>query len=56
MTRASSGVIDNTPIIEKTLAMKQEMAKLLGFTSFVNLSMASKVREERAWCASVCVG
>lgn len=44
LTRASSGETDNAPIIERTLALRQEKAKLLGFQNFAEVSMASKVR------------
>ena len=44
LTRASSGDTDNTPIIEKTLALRQEKAKLLGYSNFAEVSMAKKVR------------
>ena len=43
ITRASSGEGDNTPIIERTLALRREQAALLGFANFAELSMASKV-------------
>ncbi|KAL4854352.1 putative cytosolic oligopeptidase A [Chlorella vulgaris] len=43
ITRASAGDIDNTPIIEEVLALRQEKAKLLGFSSFAEVSMASKM-------------
>jgi len=43
ITRASSGDIDNTPIIEKILSLRQEKAKLLGFNNFAELSMSKKM-------------
>jgi oligopeptidase A len=46
LTRASNfseGDIDNGPIIERTLELRQEKAKLLGFPTFAHLSMASKM-------------
>eukprot|EP00878_Enallax_costatus_P002366 GHUV01002542.1.p1 GENE.GHUV01002542.1~~GHUV01002542.1.p1 ORF type:complete len:832 (+),score=220.74 GHUV01002542.1:594-3089(+) len=43
ITRASAGDLDNTPIIEKILQLRQEKAELLGFKSFAELSMASKM-------------
>ena len=43
ITRASSGEGDNTPIIERTLALRREQASLLGFANYAELSMASKV-------------
>ncbi|GAX73721.1 hypothetical protein CEUSTIGMA_g1174.t1 [Chlamydomonas eustigma] len=45
MTRASTGDVDNTPIISKILTLKQEKARLLGFKNFAELSMASKMAE-----------
>lgn len=44
ITRASSGEGDNTPIIERTLALRREQAALLGFANYAELSMASKAR------------
>ena len=41
-TRASSGDLDNTPIIDRILALRQEEAKLLGFKNFAELSLAEK--------------
>lgn len=46
ITRASAGELDNTPIIEQVLKLRQEKAQLLGFQNFADLSMASKVRPE----------
>jgi len=43
VTRASSGEHDNRPIIEKILRLRQEKAKLLGFASYAELSLASKM-------------
>lgn len=43
ITRASSGDINNEPIIEKVLALRQEKAELLGFKNFAEVSMASKM-------------
>ena len=43
ITRASSGEGDNTPIIERTLALRREQAQLLGFDNYAEVSMASKV-------------
>ena len=44
LTRASSGEVDNTPVIDRILAARDEQAKLLGFSCFAEKSMASKVR------------
>ena len=43
ITRASAGDLDNSPIIEKVLALRQEKAELLGFKNYAELSMASKM-------------
>jgi oligopeptidase A len=43
VTRASSGEFDNTPIIERILALRQEMAGLLGFDDFAALSLDAKM-------------
>ena len=48
ITRASAGEGDNTPIIERTLALRREQAALLGFANYAELSMASKVRAVRS--------
>ncbi len=42
--QASSGDLDNSPIIVEILTLRKEKAKLLGFETFADLSMASKVR------------
>ncbi len=43
VTRASTGDFDNTKIIEKILALRHEMAVLLGFESYADLSIDSKM-------------
>ena len=43
VTRASSGPLDNTPLIQKILALRDEKAKLLGFKTFAELSLAKKM-------------
>jgi oligopeptidase A len=43
VTRASSGEFDNSPIIEKILELRHEMSALLGFESYANLSLDSKM-------------
>lgn len=43
MTRASSGDLDNNPLIVRILGLRQELADLLGFKSFAELSLASKM-------------
>ncbi|KAL6769509.1 hypothetical protein ACKKBG_A31305 [Auxenochlorella protothecoides x Auxenochlorella symbiontica] len=43
ITRASAGALDNTPVIERTLELRREKAALLGYASYAELSMASKM-------------
>lgn len=43
ISRASSGELDNTPLIERILQLRQEKAQLLGFESFAELSLARKM-------------
>ena len=43
VTRASSGPLDNTPLIQKILALREEKARLLGFQTFAELSLAKKM-------------
>lgn len=49
-TRASdqgpnAGEFDNTAVIEETLGLKQELAQLLGFDNYAQLSLATKMAE-----------
>ena len=49
-TRASdqgpnAGKFDNGPVMEEILDLRQELAKLLGFSSFAELSLATKMAE-----------
>jgi oligopeptidase A len=41
--RAASGELDNTPVLEGILALRQEMARLLGFASYAELSLDAKM-------------
>ncbi len=41
-TRASSGLSDNTQVIEQCLALRRELAELLGFQTFADLSLSTK--------------
>lgn len=41
-TRASSGQTDNTPLIEQSLALRREVATLLGYATFADLSLSNK--------------
>ncbi|MEA5537705.1 M3 family metallopeptidase [Limnoraphis robusta Tam1] len=43
MSRASSGELNNFPLIEQILQLRQEKSKLLGFNSYAELSLASKM-------------
>ena len=43
VTRASRGEYDNSKIIERILALRREMATLLGFESYADLSIDSKM-------------
>jgi oligopeptidase A len=50
VTRASdqgpnAGEYDNAPIIEETLRLRRELAELLGFASYADLSLATKMAE-----------
>jgi oligopeptidase A len=43
ISRASSGDLDNRQIIERILQLRQEEANILGFNSYAELSLASKM-------------
>ncbi|PSN17791.1 peptidase M3, partial [filamentous cyanobacterium CCP5] len=43
ITRASKGELDNTPLIDRTLALRQEMVELLGYGTYAELSIARKM-------------
>jgi oligopeptidase A len=43
VSRAARGASDNTGHIERILTLKREMAKLLGFDSYAEMSLASKM-------------
>lgn len=43
MTRASSGDLDNTQLCVRHLALRQEKAHLLGYSSYAQLSLAQKM-------------
>ena len=43
IARASSGATDNLPLVERILALRREKARLLGFATFAELSLASKM-------------
>ena len=48
VTRASSGEIDNGPLIARILSLRAEEARLLGFASFAELSLATKMAPDVA--------
>jgi oligopeptidase A len=41
--RASSDELDNTPVLERTLELRREAAKLLGYETYAEVSLASKM-------------
>ena len=43
VTRASSGKINNAPLIEKILSLRQQEAELLGYPDYAHLSTATKM-------------
>ncbi|TYJ04404.1 hypothetical protein E1A91_A12G089700v1 [Gossypium mustelinum] len=43
ITRASSGDLDNTPIINQILKLRLEKAKLLNYNNYAEISMATKM-------------
>jgi oligopeptidase A len=43
ISRASSGELNNQPLIDRILTLRKEKAGLLGFTSFAELSLAAKM-------------
>ncbi|GMP31121.1 hypothetical protein CsSME_00005467 [Camellia sinensis var. sinensis] len=43
VSRASSGNLDNTAIIDQTLKLRLEKAKLLGYDNYAEVSMATKM-------------
>ncbi len=43
ISRASTGELDNNPLMERILELRKEKAQLLGFNSYAELSLASKM-------------
>ncbi|KAI3931161.1 hypothetical protein MKX01_029351 [Papaver californicum] len=43
VTRASSGDLDNSPIVDQILKLRLEKAKLLGYNNYAEVSMAMKM-------------
>jgi len=48
ITRASVGEWDNNPLIERILELRQQKAHLLGFNTYAELSLATKMAENVA--------
>lgn len=42
VTRAASGELDNTPLIERILTLRRELAHLLGYANYADLALVSK--------------
>ena len=43
VSRASAGELDNRPIIKRILELRQELAELLGYQNYAEVSLASKM-------------
>lgn len=43
ISRASSGDIDNSPIIKRILELRQQQSRLLGFDCYAEVSLARKM-------------
>ncbi|NET37553.1 MAG: M3 family metallopeptidase, partial [Cyanothece sp. SIO1E1] len=43
ISRAAAGDLDNAPLIERILALRQEQVELLGFANYAELSLARKM-------------
>ncbi|PSB00999.1 M3 family metallopeptidase [Merismopedia glauca] len=48
ISRAASGDLDNNPIIERVLKLRQKKAEILGFSSYAELSLAKKMAPDVA--------
>jgi oligopeptidase A len=48
VTRAAEGKLDNSPLIEKILALRTEKSRLLGYSSYAELSLSSKMAPDVA--------
>jgi oligopeptidase A len=48
VTRASSGEHDNTPLLDRILRLRREQASLLGFESFAEMSLYTKMAPDVA--------
>ena len=43
VSKASAGPVDNSPLIDRILILRREMAELLGYANYAELSLASKM-------------
>ncbi|MEM9117276.1 MAG: M3 family metallopeptidase [Cyanobacteria bacterium P01_F01_bin.56] len=43
ISRAAAGELDNQPIIERTLELRQQVAEILGYNTYADLSIARKM-------------
>ena len=48
VTRASEGDLDNGPVLERTLELRRESAQLLGYETYAEVSLASKMAPDVA--------
>jgi oligopeptidase A len=48
VTRASGGEHDNTPLLDRILGLRREQASLLGFASYAEMSLQSKMASDVA--------
>ncbi|MBP0021680.1 MAG: M3 family metallopeptidase [Cyanobacteria bacterium SBLK] len=48
ITRASEGKWDNSPLIDRILALRKEQAEILGYTSYAEVSLAQKMAPDVA--------
>jgi oligopeptidase A len=48
VTKASTGDLDNSPLIDRILELRAEQAKLLGFATYAELSLATKMASDVA--------
>ena len=54
VTRASAGAVDNAPVVSRILELRRETAELLGFETYADLSLASKMAPRSVVTAGVC--
>lgn len=46
VSRASTGELDNAPIIQRIMQIKLEMAKMLGYSTYAELSLSKKMAKD----------